>query len=113
MKAANLSKELSKYLLGNWTSEFDSLMDQLRVAIVNVNSTRVDVSLAEGLSSWIVSAMNHFKEWAGVVGVGALLCGGVVFLLWLVCKLRTQQNRDKVAIAQALAAIETGSSPTV
>ena len=29
-------------------------------------------------------------------------------MLWLVCKLRTQQNRDKIVIAQALAAIEQG-----
>ena len=28
-RAANLSKQMSKYLLGNWTVEFDSLMDQL------------------------------------------------------------------------------------
>lgn len=100
-RAANLSKQLSKYLLGNWIGEFDSLMDQLRVAIVTVNSARVDASLSEGLSSWIVSAMNHFMEWAGVVGVSVLLCGGVVFLLWLVCKLCAQKKRDKVVIAQA------------
>ena len=104
---------LFKYFLGNWTGEFDFLMDQLRVAIVRVNSTCVDAPLSEGLSSWVTSAMNLFKEWAGVTGVGMLLCDGVVFLLWLVCKLRAQQNRDKVVIAQALAAIEIGSSPTV
>ncbi|KAL6093975.1 hypothetical protein STEG23_027048 [Scotinomys teguina] len=27
---------------GNWTGEFDNLMDQLRVAIVTVNSTQLD-----------------------------------------------------------------------
>ncbi|KAL6038664.1 hypothetical protein STEG23_001649 [Scotinomys teguina] len=35
----------------NWTGEFDNLMDQLRVAIVTVNSTRVNAELVEGLSS--------------------------------------------------------------
>jgi hypothetical protein len=34
-------------------------------------------------------------------------------MLWLVCKLRTQQNHDKVVIAQALAAIEQGASPKI
>ena len=70
---------LSKYFLGNWTGEFDFLMDQLRVAIIRVNSTRVDAPLSEGLSAWVTSAMNLFKEWAGVTGVGMLLCDGVVF----------------------------------
>lgn len=50
-KAANLSKELSKYLTGNWSKKFDSLMRELRVSISMVNSTRVDLSLARGLSS--------------------------------------------------------------
>lgn len=35
--AANLSKQLCNYFLGNWTGEFDNLMEQLRVAIVTVN----------------------------------------------------------------------------
>ncbi|KAL6087185.1 hypothetical protein STEG23_037635 [Scotinomys teguina] len=48
---------------GNWTGEFDNLMDQLRVAIVTVNSTWVNAGLAEGLSSWISAEMNHLKEW--------------------------------------------------
>ena len=47
--AANLSKQLSSYLLGNGTGEFDTKMEQLRVAIVTVNSTRVDAGLATGI----------------------------------------------------------------
>lgn len=97
----------------NGTGKLDNLMEQLRVAIVTVNSTRVDASFAEGLSSWITFAMTHFKEWAGVIGVGMLLCGGIVFMLWVVCKLRAQQQRDKVVIVQALAALDVGSSPSV
>ncbi|XP_049989510.1 von Willebrand factor A domain-containing protein 5A-like [Alexandromys fortis] len=42
------------------------MMEQLRVAIVTVNSTRVDAGMAEGLSTWISAAMNHLKEWAGL-----------------------------------------------
>jgi len=45
----------------NWTSEFDNLMEQLREAIVTVNSTRiVDASFTEGLSSWITNAFSPF-----------------------------------------------------
>jgi hypothetical protein len=71
----------------------------------------VTLSLAESLSSWISSAFSYYKEWVGVVLFGAVICRGLVFMLWLVCKLRTQQNRDKVVIAQALAAIVQGASP--
>jgi hypothetical protein len=35
------------------------------------------------------------------------------FCLFVCVKLRTQQNRDKVIIAQALAAIEQGASPEI
>lgn len=42
IKAANLSRQLSSYLLGNWSREFDALMTQLRVAVVRVNLTQVD-----------------------------------------------------------------------
>lgn len=87
------------------------MMEQLRVAIVQVNSTRVDLSLAEGLSSWISTAVSYFKEWVGVGLFGAVSCCGFVLVLWLVCRLRAQTKRDKVVIAQALAAIEHGTSP--
>ena len=39
--------------------------------------------------------------------LGAAICCGLVSMLWLVCKLRTQQNRDKVVITQALAALHS------
>lgn len=110
-RAANYSKQLSNYLLGNWSAEFDMLQEALRREIVVINSTRVDASLAKGLTSWITSAVSHFKEWAGVIGVGMLMCGGFVFLSWLLCRLRTQQRRDKAIMVQAMAAIELGASP--
>lgn len=44
---------------------------------------------------------------------GAVLCCGIVFILWLVCKLRTQNKRDKVVIAQALTALEQGVSTDI
>ena len=114
--AANLSKELSLFLTGNWSEGFDEKLEALRTAVMTINSTRVDPSLIDGikgLSSWMSSAFSHFKEWVGVGLFGATLCCGLVFLLWLVCKLRSQQKRDKVVIAQALAAIEQGTSPEI
>ncbi|KAL6086469.1 hypothetical protein STEG23_013438, partial [Scotinomys teguina] len=57
---------------GNWTGEFDNLMDQLRVAIVTVNSTWVNAGLVEGLSSWISAEMNHLKEWESSPSANAI-----------------------------------------
>ena len=39
IRASNLSKQLSSYILGNKTGEFGAMMEQLRVAIVTMNST--------------------------------------------------------------------------
>ena len=47
-RAANLSKALSCYLLQNWTIEFEQTLWELRIAILQVNSTRLDLSLTEG-----------------------------------------------------------------
>ena len=112
-RAANLSKSLSQYMLQNWTTEFEQTLWELRLAIIQVNSTRLDLSLIKGLPNWISSAFSFFKEWVGVGLLGDTLCCGLVLLLWLVCKLKAQTRRDKVVIAQALAALEHGASPDI
>jgi len=112
-KAANLSKTLSQHLLQNWTLDFEQTLRELRAAIIQVNFTRLDMSLTEGLSSWITSAVSYFKEWVGVGLFGAVLCCGLVLLLWLLCKLRFQTKRDKIVIAQALIALEQGASADI
>ncbi|XP_028711857.2 vomeronasal type-2 receptor 116-like [Peromyscus leucopus] len=65
-RAANLSCSLSLHLAGNWSEEFD-VLGGLRRAVVAINSTRVDLSLAEGMTSWITSAVSLFKEWVGTL----------------------------------------------
>ena len=110
---ANLSRQISLYLAGNWSERFDETLEALRAAVLRINSTRVDLSLTEGLSSWISSAFSYFKEWVGVDLFGVATCCGLVVMLWLVYKLRTQQTNDKVVITQALAAIEQGASPKI
>ena len=112
-RAANLSKTLSQFLLQNWTTKFEETLRELRFAIIQVNSTRMDLSLTEGFSTWVSSIFSYFKEWVGVGLFGATMCCGLVFILWLVCKLRSQQKRDKAVIAQALMAIEQGASPEI
>ena len=94
-------------MLQNWMAEFEQILRELRL---QVNSTRLDLSLTKGLPNWISSAFSFFKEWVGLILFGDTLCCGLVLLLWLVCKLKAQTRRDKVVIAQALAALEHGAS---
>ena len=109
--ATNLSKQLSSYLLGNRTGEFGAIMEQLRVAIVTVNSTPVDARMVEGLSSWISAAMNHLKEWAGLGALAGLLVLVSLVCLWCICKIRFSQQCNAAMIIQAFMAIEAGQSP--
>ncbi|XP_060231984.1 cytochrome P450 3A1-like isoform X1 [Meriones unguiculatus] len=99
------------YILGNWTGEFDTTMEQLRVAIVTVNSTGVDAGLATGLSTWIAAAMNHLKEWAGMGVLAGLLVLVSLVCLWYICKIRVSQQCDAAMIIQAFTAIEAGHCP--
>ena len=80
-------------MLQNWMAEFEQTLRELRLAIIQVNSKRLDLSL--------------------IKGCGDTLCCGLVLLLWLVCKLKAQTRRDKVVIAQALAGLEHGASPDI
>ena len=51
----------------------------------------------------------------GVILFAAAICCGLVSMLWLVCKLKTQNKQDsgKVVFTKALAAIEQGASPEI
>ena len=100
-------------MLQNWMAEFEQTLRELRLAIIQVNSKRLDLSLIKGLPNWISSAFSFFKEWMGVGLCGDTLCCGLVLLLWLVCKLKAQTRRDKVVIAQALAGLEHGAPPDI
>jgi hypothetical protein len=50
-RAANLSKNLSCYMLQNWTMQFEQTLRELRVAILQVNSTCLNLLLTEGFST--------------------------------------------------------------
>ena len=77
-RAANLSKSLFQYMLQNWTAEFEQILRELRL---QVNSTRLDLSLTKGLPNWISSAFSFFKKWVGLILFGDTLCCGLVLLL--------------------------------
>lgn len=80
------------------------------------DSQKFSRAMVARVPRWIpvpVEAPSSLKEWVGVGMFGAALCCGIVFLLWMVCRLRTQTRRDKVVIAQALAALEQGASTDI
>jgi hypothetical protein len=107
------STDLLNYLKGNWSQELERLQMKLQIQILNLNGTRVEPVTLGDFTSWLTSAFSYFKEWVGVLLFGAAICCGLVFMLWLVCKFRTQQKCDKVIITQALLAIENSASPEV
>jgi hypothetical protein len=47
-RAVDLSKALSCYFLQNWTIEFEQTLRELRITILEVISTCLDLSLTEG-----------------------------------------------------------------
>ena len=92
----------------NGSKDFESTMRDLRLAVVHVNSTRVDLSVAEGLSSWIASAMNHLKEWAGLGVMAVMLVVACLVGLWYICKMRFAQKQHAAMVAQAFVAMDAG-----
>lgn len=109
--AANLSRHLSQYLTGNWSGSFDDLMQNLRMAIVTINSTRVDISMAEGLTTWIHQAMIRLKEWAGIGVLAVALVGVCALCLFCICRMARAQRRERAMVVRAFQAIEAGVSP--
>ena len=64
-----------------WPMQTPSVMTLFRpkrdFGIVHINSTRVEVSMAEGLANWIATAMSHLKEWASIVNWHCATCSSV------------------------------------
>ena len=109
-RAANLCGELSSYLLGNWMADFDAKMQELRMSIVTINSTRVDPALAKGLSGWLMDATDCLKEWAGMGAIGRILMLILGLEFWALCLFQASRRQERAVIRQALMAIETGHS---
>jgi hypothetical protein len=66
------------------------------------------MSMAEGLASWIATAVSHLKEWPGIGGLAMwpILIGILVF--WCICSMQSRQCRAQALMIQAFAAVETG-----
>ena len=75
------------------------------------SAARVGLDLAIGLPSWISTAMNHLKEWAGLGSLACVMLFVSFLFLWCLCKMRVSRQRNMALLAQAFVAIEDGHSP--
>ncbi|XP_063136510.1 uncharacterized protein LOC134484073 [Rattus norvegicus] len=107
------SKEISNYLKGNWSMEAEQLSRQLLIQIAVLNNTRMEPISIGDFTSWITNAFSFFKEWAGMFAWGAIVLLGCGVCLWLFCRLKREHARHKAIVYQAMAAIESGASPSV
>jgi hypothetical protein len=44
---------------------------------------------------------------------GVAVYGGVLLLLWIICKLKVQTRRNRMIVTQALVALKHGVSPDI
>lgn len=112
-RAANLSRNLSHALTGEWTADFEVLLRDLQQSIVFINSTRVDVTVAGGLSEWVSQVSTHVREWAGVAAATGLLAFIAILGLMCIVRMARQNQRNQLMLMQAFAALEQGQNPQV
>ena len=100
--------------LVTWPMQTPSVMTLFRpkrdFGIVHINSTPVEVSMAEGLANWIATAMSHLKEWASIGGLGLCCMLISVLAFWCICCMQHRHCRAQALLIQAFAAVEMGQS---
>ncbi|XP_068921482.1 uncharacterized protein [Petaurus breviceps papuanus] len=112
-RAANLSRQLSVLLLGNWSAEYGQQIRQLRLAIASVNSTSVDPAVLSGLSRWLHDVTTWFSQWGGLTSSTVVFVLVIILLLYCVCKLRRRQDGYMLLTQQALFTLQEGGDPQV
>jgi len=63
--------------------------------------------MAEGLASWIATAVSHLNEWAGIGGLAMCPILISVLAFWCICCMQNCQHRAQTLMIQAFAAVET------
>lgn len=111
--AANKSRQLSAMLTGHWSSQFTALTRQLQLEITHINSTRLDLTVTNGLFPTFQSIVRGLRDWAGLGSLGFMGILGAGFVIWGFLRVRAQRRRDRVVVTQALAALECGQSPGI
>lgn len=111
--AANHSRRLSLMLNGTWSAEFDTLTKTMRRQIFSINTTKVQIATAKEFATYVLSAVSHLKEWAGVGVLGTALVGAIILGLYCLCRLRAQARVERQIMVQAMLAIQGGETPQI
>lgn len=112
-RTANLSRQLSHILTSDWSADFEVLLKDLQQSIVLINSTRVDVTVAGGLSEWVTQVSAHVREWAGVAAATGLLAFIAILGLMCIVRMARRNQRNQLMLMQAFAALEQRQNPQV
>ena len=96
-----------------WPMQTPSVMTLFRprrdFGIVHINSTWVEVSMAEGLANWIATAMSYLKEWVGIGGL-ALCCVLIsVLAFWVHVQHATSPSQGSSSVDTSLCSCGDGT----
>ena len=65
------------------------------------------------ITTAIVTAISHLKEWAGIGGLAIICIATGVIALWCICHMQKRHTRAQALLIQAFAALELGQSSQV
>ena len=110
-KNRDLSWQLSEYLQGNWSREFENLTDTLTSQITSLNATRLEIPTVNAVLNTLKQTFGYIKEWAGVGVMLSMMLLAIFVCLWCFCRIRKSQKSQIAMLVQAFAAVEAGQSP--
>lgn len=105
--------ELNQYLAGPWNATFVNYTRQLALQIAQINATRVTPVTAQSLWTAITRWSGWVQRWAGSMSLLGIVALSAAFCLWCLCRLRRHRRRDVAMLAQAITAVDAGTSPQV
>ena len=113
--AANISKQLSSLLLGNWTHKFDNLTTQLQHQITTINRTKVDIptlaftvhTLSKQVLGWVQ------QNWLQTAILRVILLAASIWIYNMIRQTFQLQRRQATVIKQAFTALTTENTPHI
>ncbi|XP_044089573.1 uncharacterized protein LOC122895871 [Neovison vison] len=98
---------------GTWNLKFQNLTRQLRAQIVTLNATKGPIASVQDWLNMLQQSVSFLKQWAGLGALAILLVIANVFMIRWFCSLGRRQRRQQQLMAQAMMALEAGTSPQV
>ncbi|XP_059255016.1 uncharacterized protein LOC132017239 [Mustela nigripes] len=77
----NVSRELSQYLRGNWSAEFQNYTQHLLLSLTRINNTRVELATLPEIIKTLQDVLTFTKQWASVIGLMTILIVGLILHL--------------------------------